>query len=165
MTAFFGRAAADELVAQGYRADLLVANNVLAHAPALPDFVQGLADLLAPDGVLSIEVPHVLAMLRDGQFDTIYHEHVFYFSLLTLRPALAAAGLSVFDAEILPTHGGSLRVLAQHAATGRHALTMEPDRIIAAEQADGLADLGLSDRARQVAHLLDADYYTQRRPQ
>lgn len=135
-TAFFGEQVACQLA----RADLLVANNVLAHAPSLMDFVRGLALVLAPGGVLSIEVPHVLAMLRGEQFDTIYHEHVCYFSALALQRVLAAAGLSVFDIESLPTHGGSIRVLAQHVATGRHAVAPSVADVIAEERAAGLAD-------------------------
>jgi SAM-dependent methyltransferase len=138
LTAFFGEQTAAALARDGKRADLLVANNVLAHVPALMDFVRGLALALAPGGVLSIEVPHVLAMLEGAQFDTIYHEHVFYFSASVLRRVLAAAGLTVFDVETLVTHGGSLRLLAQHAASGLHPATTSLDRVIAAERAAGL---------------------------
>lgn len=138
LTAFFGEQTAAMLARSGKRADLLVANNVLAHVPALMDFVRGLALALAPGGVLSIEVPHVLAMLDGAQFDTIYHEHVFYFSASVLRAILAAAGLAVFDVETLPTHGGSLRLLVQHAGSGRHPATSALDRVIGAERAAGL---------------------------
>jgi len=139
-TAFFSARTAAVLRQDAGPADLLVANNVLAHAPALPDFVAGLAHMLAPGGVLSIEVPHVLAMLRGAQFDTVYHEHVFYFSAGVLRRVLAAADLAIFDIERLPTHGGSLRVLAQHAATGRQAATGALAAVLAAEDAAGLGD-------------------------
>lgn len=138
LTAFFGEQTAAELAADGRQADLLVANNVLAHAPALMDFVRGFALALKPAGVLSIEVPHVLAMLNGAQFDTIYHEHVFYFSALVLRQVLAAVGLAVFDVETLSTHGGSLRLLAQHANTGQRPATPALDRVIEAEQIAGL---------------------------
>jgi SAM-dependent methyltransferase len=138
MTVFFGEQVAAELARDGRQASLLVANNVLAHGPVLMDFVRGLAIALAPNGVLSIEVPHVLAMLREDEFDTIYHEHVFYFSALVLRKILAVVGLSVFDVETLSTHGGSLRVLAQHATTGRQSMTPMLDEIIAAERNAGL---------------------------
>jgi len=140
LTEFFGADVAARLAAQGQHADLLVANNVLAHAPALADFVQGLATLLAPAGVLSIEVPHVLTMLRDRQFDTIYHEHVFYFSARTLQSVLQSVGLAIFDVQTLPTHGGSLRVLAQHADTGCHPSTTGLTDILAAEENAGLGD-------------------------
>jgi SAM-dependent methyltransferase len=137
-TAFFGADVAAALVAEGKRADLLIANNVLGHVPDLCGFVRGLSMVLAPGGVLSIEVPHVLALLRDGQFDTIYHEHVSYFSMLSLQRILAAAGLALFDIETLPTHGGSLRLLAQHAAGGRHATMPTVAATLAAERGDGL---------------------------
>jgi SAM-dependent methyltransferase len=137
-TAFFGADVAETLSGEGKRADLLIANNVLGHVPDLRGFVRGLARVLAPGGVLSVEVPHVLALLRDGQFDTIYHEHVSYFSVLSLRRILAASGLALFDIEMLPTHGGSLRLFAQHADTGRHAATQAVETVIAAELRDGL---------------------------
>jgi SAM-dependent methyltransferase len=115
--AFFGRTGARALCREGHgEADLVVANNVLAHVPELNDFIAGLALLLAPSGVLSIEVPHLLRLLEDTQYDTIYHEHFSYFSLLTAERALARHGLRVFDVETLATHGGSLRLLACRAA-------------------------------------------------
>ena len=154
LTAFFGTDVATDLAAQGQQADLLVANNVLAHAPALTDFVQGLATLLAPGGVLSIEVPHVLTMLRDGQFDTIYHEHVFYFAAHTLQRVLQSVGLAIFDVQTLPTHGGSLRILAQHADTGRYPPTAALADILLAEENAGLTDpsryTSLADAATRV---------------
>jgi SAM-dependent methyltransferase len=140
LTAFFGEQTAATLARDGRQADLLVANNVLAHAPALLDFVRGFAVALAPNGVLSIEVPHVLAMLNGAQFDTVYHEHVFYFSAGVLQQVLAAVGLAVFDVVSLRTHGGSLRVLAQHAATGQHPTTSALEKIVAAERLAGLHD-------------------------
>jgi SAM-dependent methyltransferase len=112
---FFGREAAADLRAD-HAADLLIANNVLAHVPDLNDFVAGLALLLAPNGVLTIEFPHLLRLLEEAQFDTIYHEHYSYFSLLTASRALERHGLAIFDVEELPTHGGSLRIYAGHAA-------------------------------------------------
>jgi hypothetical protein len=138
LTAFFGEQIATDLKRNGRQASLLVANNVLAHGPVLMDFVRGLAIALAPDGVLSIEVPHVLAMLRDDEFDTIYHEHVFYFSAFVLHNILSAVGLAVFNVESLSTHGGSLRVLAQHAVGGRQSMTCALDEVIAAERNAGL---------------------------
>jgi len=112
---FFGREAAGDLVGEGKLADLVVANNVMAHVPDLHDFVDGLATVLKPGGVASAEFTHVLRILDDVQFDTIYHEHFSYFSLYALEPVLEAHGLEVFDVVELPTHGGSLRVLAQLA--------------------------------------------------
>jgi SAM-dependent methyltransferase len=111
---FFGIECATDLVRRGQAADLVVANNVLAHVPDLDDFVRGLAALLKPDGVLTIEVPHLLRMLERVEFDTIYHEHFSYFSLLAATEALAPRGLRVFDVEELATHGGSLRLWVGH---------------------------------------------------
>ena len=114
-TAFFGMETAARLVAEGFTADLLVANNVFAHVPDLQDFVAGMTRILKPDGVISIEVPWLLRLITDVQFDTIYHEHFSYFSLYTAERALLRHGLAVYDVEQLPTHGGSLRIWASHA--------------------------------------------------
>ncbi|MEA2902201.1 MAG: hypothetical protein QOH36_2088 [Actinomycetota bacterium] len=116
-SAFFGRQTAADLVERGRTADLVVANNVFAHVPDLDDFVAGFALVLKPGGTLSIEFPHLLNLMEQVQFDTIYHEHFSYFSLLTAEKALDGHGLAVVDVEQLPTHGGSLRVWAAHADT------------------------------------------------
>jgi SAM-dependent methyltransferase len=116
---FLGSTTGAALRARGLAADLLVANNVLAHVPDLHDFVAGLAALLKPAGTLSIEFPHLLRLIEEVQFDTIYHEHFCYFSLAPVECLLGEHGLKVFDIEPLPTHGGSLRVLAAPAASGR----------------------------------------------
>jgi len=112
--AFFGERLARELVAGGQAADLIVANNVLAHVPDLNDFIAGLAALLGPEGVLSLEFPHLLRLIEGNQFDTIYHEHFSYFSLLAAEAALARHGLRVFDVKELWSHGGSLRLFCCH---------------------------------------------------
>jgi hypothetical protein len=112
---FFGTDTAKALAAEGQRADLLLGNNVLAHVPDLNDFIGGLKILLAPDGAITMEFPHLLNLMRENQFDTIYHEHFSYFSFLTVRQAFAGHGLRLFDVECLPTHGGSLRIYACHA--------------------------------------------------
>jgi SAM-dependent methyltransferase len=111
---FFGLETAATIRAQYGSADLLIANNVLPHVPNLGDFVSGLARLLAPAGVLTLECPHLARLIEGSQFDTIYHEHFSYFSFLTAERVLAAHGLAVFDVEELQTHGGSLRIYAQH---------------------------------------------------
>jgi len=113
---FFGVDTAHKLVAQGTRSDLLLGNNVLAHVPDINDFVAGLAALLQPDGVVTMEFPHLLELIRHNQFDTIYHEHYSYLSLLTVEQVFARHGLTVFDVQQLTTHGGSLRIFARHAA-------------------------------------------------
>ena len=114
VTKFFGRQTARELVAEGIRADLLCGANVLAQVPDVNDFVGGMKPLLKPGGVITIEFPHLLRLIEENQFDTIYHEHFSYFSFLTAERIFAAHGLTLFDVEELPTHGGSLRIYARH---------------------------------------------------
>jgi SAM-dependent methyltransferase len=131
--AFFGVDTARAIVARGRHADLIVANNVLAHAPDIRDFVGGFAVLLAPDGVATFEFPHLLRLIEGGHFDTIYHEHFFYLSLLTVERVLHAAGLRVFDVEELRTHGGSLRIFVCRS-TAAHATTMHVEALRASER-------------------------------
>jgi SAM-dependent methyltransferase len=111
---FFGEDTARQLVAQGTQADLIIGNNVLAHVPKLNDFVRGMQVLLKPDGVITMEFPHLMRLMAGNEFDTIYHEHFSYFSLLTVEKIFAAHKLTIFDVEELPTHGGSLRIFACH---------------------------------------------------
>jgi len=136
LVAFFGTAQAEQMIAAGQQADLLVGNNVLAHVPDLNDFVEGLRRLLKPAGVLSMEFPHLARLVEGNQFDTIYHEHFSYFSLLTVERVFAAHGLRIFDVEQLPTHGGSLRVIAC-AAAAPHAQTGRVEALRAWELANG----------------------------
>jgi len=112
---FFSTATARELLAAGKSADLLLGNNVLAHVPDINDFVGGMKILLKPQGVITMEFPHLMQLMEQNQFDTIYHEHFSYFSFLTVEKIFAAHGLTLFDVEELPTHGGSLRIFARHA--------------------------------------------------
>ena len=135
---FFGEETASEVVAEGKQADLIVANNVLAHVPDLNGFVAGLAILLKPGGVLTIEFPHLMRLLEENQFDTIYHEHFCYFSLATASRVLAAHGLQVFDVEELASHGGSLRLFVCHAGSQARPVVAEVKRVLAEEQAAGL---------------------------
>jgi SAM-dependent methyltransferase len=137
---FFGTESARRLVAEGTRADLLVANNVLAHTPALNDFVEGIAVALAPAGTATLEFPHLLRLVERSEFDTIYHEHFSYFSLLVAERVFERAGLALVEVEELPTHGGSLRIYARHAqAAGRTSESVE--RVRTAEQEAGLASI------------------------
>lgn len=115
---FFGKAAGQALAARGQRADLMAANNVLAHVPAIGDFVAGFRELLKDEGVLTFEFPHLLNLIEKVQFDTIYHEHFSYLSLLAVEQVLRANGLRPFDVERLSTHGGSLRLFCAHAGSG-----------------------------------------------
>ena len=116
---FFGTDLARRLALQGRLADLVVANNVLAHVPDINDFVAGFAILLKPDGVATFEFPHLLKLVEHCQFDTIYHEHFSYLSLTAVNRIFECNGLEVFDIEELPTHGGSLRVFAQKKESGK----------------------------------------------
>src|SRR5918999_360683 len=134
---FFGRELATRLVAQGHQADLLVANNVMAHVPDLNDFVGGMAPLLAASGVATIEVPHLMRLVEGNQFDTIYHEHFSYFSFLTARRVLWAHGLEVFDVDQLRSHGGSLRIYAQHRSGGRQSVSPRVEALAERETARG----------------------------
>jgi SAM-dependent methyltransferase len=135
---FFGTEVAKNLAASGRRADLVVANNVLAHVPDLNDFVAGVALVLKPEGAISIEVPHLLRLIEKVAFDTIYHEHYSYFSLLTIEKVFDAHGLVVFDVEELTTHGGSLRVWATHRG-GAPSASGRMQHVRDAERAAGLA--------------------------
>jgi 2-polyprenyl-3-methyl-5-hydroxy-6-metoxy-1,4-benzoquinol methylase len=112
---FFGEQTARELVAEGKTADLLLGNNVLAHVPGLNDFVKGMKIVLEPAGVITMEFPHLQKLVDECQFDTIYHEHFSYFSFITVEQVFAKHGITLFDVEELPTHGGSLRIYGRHS--------------------------------------------------
>src|SRR5262249_30916587 len=112
---FFGVNTARELVADGKAADLLLGCNVLAHVPDINDFVGGLKIALKPTGVITFEFPHLLRLIENNQFDTVYHEHFSYLSFLAVEKIFAHHGLTLFDVEELPTHGGSLRIFARHS--------------------------------------------------
>jgi SAM-dependent methyltransferase len=131
---FFGTKLARKLVAEGIRADLIVGNNVLAQVPDLNDFVAGMKLLLKPEGVITLEFPHLERLIEENQFDTIYHEHFSYFSLLTTREAARRHGLRITDVEELPTHGGSLRVHLAHDESA-HAVSPRVDALLLREQA------------------------------
>jgi len=120
---FFGRQTAQELVLEGKQADLLLGNNVLAHVPDINDFVSGMKILLKPDGMITMEFPHLLKLMEENQFDTIFHEHFSYLSFMTVDRIFAEHGLAIFDVEEVPTHGGSLRVYARNAETQERAKT------------------------------------------
>ncbi|WP_420477190.1 methyltransferase domain-containing protein [Noviherbaspirillum sp. ST9] len=138
---FFGRSTAAQLAQEGWQVDLLLGNNVLAHVPDINDFVGGMPTVLKPEGVVTLEFPHLLRLMAENQFDTLYHEHYSYLSLTALLPIFKRAGLRLFDVEQLPTHGGSLRIYAcrenaSHADTGMVA------RCVQQEKDGGLTDLG-----------------------
>ncbi len=135
---FFSLRLARDLVSQGTQADLITANNVLAHVPDINDFVAGIAVLLAPRGVATFEFPHLLRLIAGNQFDTIYHEHYSYLSLTVVARIFASGGLAVFDVEEHPTHGGSLRVLAQRSETGRREPSPTVSQMVERERLAGV---------------------------
>ncbi|MGB8517951.1 MAG: class I SAM-dependent methyltransferase [Gallionella sp.] len=138
---FFGVKLGQKLAAAGKQADLTAANNVLAHVPDINDFAGGFAALLKPAGVSTFEFPHLLRMVTENQFDTIYHEHYSYLSLIAVQRIFEQNGLSVFDVEELPTHGGSLRVYAQRSDTGMRKVTANVGRILQKETVAGMASV------------------------
>ncbi len=139
---FFGVESARALVAGGQRADLLLGNNVLAHTPHLNDFVAGLQIALAEQGVITMEFPHLVRLIAENQFDTIYHEHFSYFSFLAVDRVFEAHHLRIFDVEELPTHGGSLRIFARHQADSSQPVTERVAELRAREKELGLETLG-----------------------
>lgn len=162
---FFGAALAARLAAEGRQADLTAANNVLAHVPDINDFVSGFAALLKPQGVSTFEFPHLMKLVAENQFDTIYHEHYSYLSLTAVARIFEKNGLSLFDVEELPTHGGSLRAFAQRADSGKHGKTARLAVCLEAEQRAGVESeafyAGFQARAEKVkndftAFLIDA---------
>jgi SAM-dependent methyltransferase len=134
---FFGREVGERLARDGKGADLVIGNNVLAHVPELNDFVAGIAALLKPDGVVTMEFPHLLRLIEETEFDTIYHEHFSYFSFTTVRRVFEHHGLTLFDVRELPTHGGSLRI---YGSRGRKE-TKRPAELLAREREAGLGSL------------------------
>lgn len=137
---FFGEALAKRLVSEGKSADLILGNNVYAHVPDINDFTRGLRTVLKPGGTITLEFPHLMRLIEESQFDTVYHEHFSYLSLTTVKRIFEAAGLRVFDVEELGTHGGSLRVYGCHQADSRHE-SSAVRALLAEEQRRGLTSL------------------------
>src|SRR6266852_3741199 len=138
---FFGKQLAAELVHDKTQADLLVGNNVLAQVPDLCDFVAGIKILLKPQGVFTLEFPHLLQLMEGNQFDTIYHEHFSYFSFLTAEKIFEVHGLTLYDVEELPTHGGSLRIYGRHSDDTSKPVSARAMELLAREEAAGLTQL------------------------
>jgi SAM-dependent methyltransferase len=138
---FFGRQTASDLVAEGRRPDLLLGANVLAQIPDLNDCVSGMKILLKPGGVITIEFPHLMRLIAENQFDTIYHEHFYYFSFIAAERIFAFHGLTLFDVEELPTHGGSLRIYARHAEDCKKPVTDRAKELKGREEAVGTNSL------------------------
>jgi len=135
---FFGRATARELLAEGLSADLLLGNNVLAHVPDLNDFVGGMKILLKPHGVITMEFPHLIRLMEENQFDTIYHEHFSYFSFTTVSQVFAAHELVLFDVDELSTHGGSIRIYGRHAEDTTKPVTEKVKEMLVREDRWGV---------------------------
>ncbi len=154
---FFGRASAQQLAERGWQADLMAANNVLAHVPDINDFLQGFAVLLKPTGVATFEFPHLLALMAQAQFDTLYHEHYSYLSLTAVQGLLQRNGLQLFDVERLPTHGGSLRIYVQRQ-NGAQPVQPTVASVLHEEQAAGVTTpayyASLAPAAEQIKHAL-----------
>ena len=155
---FFGVQTALELSNAGQQADLLIGNNVLGHVPDLNDFVAGMRLLLKPQGFITMEFPHLLRLINENQFDTIYHEHFSYWSFLAVEKVFAAHGMTIFDVEELPTHGGSLRIFAQHTADGKRPTAVRAKALREREVAAGLSQtetyLGFKDQVNAVKYEL-----------
>lgn len=134
LSVFFGKNLAEKMQQEGKQANLLIANNVLAHVPNLNDFVAGLKVLLAPQGILTLEFPHLLRLIEENQFDTIYHEHFSYFSFLTAQKVFAQHQLTIFDVEKISVHGGSLRIFVKHAEDPTQPVTQRVTDLLAEEK-------------------------------
>jgi hypothetical protein len=138
---FFGRKTARELAAESGKPDLLLGNNVLAHVPDLNDFVAGMKILLGESGVITMEFPHLLELMQHNQFDTIYHEHFSYFSFTTVTEVFRHHGLTLFDVERMPTHGGSLRIYGRHTEDGSRPVSARARELLAVEERYGIRKL------------------------
>jgi hypothetical protein len=164
---FFGRQTAAELASEFGKPDLLLGNNVLAHVPDLNDFVAGTKLLLGEHGLLTMEFPHLLELMRHNQFDTIYHEHFSYFSFTTVSELFRHHGLTLFDVEQLPTHGGSLRIYGRHTEDGSRPVSARVDDLIALEERAGLRNLatyaGFAEQVRETKRTLLEFLITARR--
>jgi len=138
---FFGTTTAREISAKWGKADLIIGNNVLAQVPDLNDFISGMKIALKPHGVITMEFPHLMKLVEENQFDTIYHEHFSYFSFITVANIFAAHGLTLFDVEELPTHGGSLRIYARHTKDSSKPVSERANELRTREVAAGLTCL------------------------
>ena len=148
---FFGTRLANELTNKNIKADLLLGNNVLAHVPDIVDFVRGLKIILADEGVITMEFPHLMQLVDNNQFDTIYHEHFSYLSFYTVKKIFASQGLDMFDVEELPTHGGSLRIYAKHKDDASKFISDNVEALLKKESDKGLTGLFYYDHFQQQA--------------
>lgn len=157
ITEFFGVALAKQLSDKGTKADLLLGNNVLAHVPDIIDFVGGMKILLAPQGVVTMEFPHLMQLVDQNQFDTIYHEHFSYLSFYTVKQIFESQGLELFDVEELPTHGGSLRIYAKHKEDGSKETSANVAALLKKELDKGINKLAYYEAFQQKAEKVKWD--------
>ncbi|HEX5359030.1 MAG TPA: class I SAM-dependent methyltransferase [Candidatus Nitrosotalea sp.] len=156
---FFSVDTAKDLANSKKQADLIIGNNVLAHVPDLNDFVKGMKILLKPEGIITMEFPHLLQLIKETEFDTIYHEHFSYFSLLVVQKIFSSHGLLVFDVQELSTHGGSLRIFAKHKENNTISLNERVDKIIKKEKEFGLDEISTYTRFQEKITILKQDLY------
>ncbi|HEX5653677.1 MAG TPA: class I SAM-dependent methyltransferase [Chitinophagaceae bacterium] len=157
ITEFFGVELAKQLVKDGIKADLLLGNNVLAHVPDIVDFVGGMKIILAREGVITMEFPHLVQLIDNNQFDTIYHEHFSYLSFYTVNQIFSSQGLELFDVEELPTHGGSLRIYAKHKEDSSKTISDQVDALMQKEKAKGIDNLAYYSTFQQKAEMVKWD--------
>jgi 2-polyprenyl-3-methyl-5-hydroxy-6-metoxy-1,4-benzoquinol methylase len=148
---FFGVRLAKALVSKGIQADVLLGNNVLAHVPDINDFVAGMKIVLKPAGVITMEFPHLMQLIENSQFDTIYHEHFSYLSFYTVKKIFEAQGLEMFDVDELPTHGGSLRIYAKHKEDNSKTISDNVNVLLKKEEDKGMLDLSYYNNFQQKA--------------
>jgi len=148
---FFGVRLAETLIAKGIQADLLLGNNVLAHVPDINDFVGGMKIILKPTGIITMEFPHLMQLVENNQFDTIYHEHFSYLSFHTVKKIFEAQGLEMFDVDELPTHGGSLRIYAKHKEDSSKNISENVDALLKKEEDKGMLNLSYYNNFQQKA--------------
>lgn len=164
---FFGYKLAQQLRAEKQEANLIIGNNVLAHVPNINDFLQGLKELLAPSGTITLEFPHLLQLIEHNQFDTIYHEHYSYISLFALQQIAHKHGLAIYDTQELPTHGGSLRAYMRHKEYNKLQITNNVERIIENEKQNNLNSiegyLGFQEKAEKIKQTLTTFLLEQQR--
>jgi 2-polyprenyl-3-methyl-5-hydroxy-6-metoxy-1,4-benzoquinol methylase len=154
---FFGSELALQLQRKGYLADLVLGNNVLAHVPDIVDFVTGMKIILKPTGIITMEFPHLMQLVDNRQFDTIYHEHFSYLSLTTVKKIFEAQGLAIFDVEELPTHGGSLRIYARHHTDTTRPVTPAVTALLEKEESKGMNSLPYYNNLQQHALKIKVD--------
>lgn len=154
---FFGVRLANELAAQNRKADLLLGNNVLAHVPDIMDFVGGMKVALKERGVITMEFPHLMQLVNNNQFDTIYHEHFSYLSCYTVKKIFESQGLVLFDVEEISTHGGSLRIFARHAEDDSKPISGNVNALLMKEAANGMTTLAYYDNFQQKALAVKLD--------